>query len=512
MISGVLQNLIDNPILVRELRRRMRGRALMYSIITYIVAMTISTCLVLLIYSPSPFADSSVELLQGMRRTGEMIFAWITGIQFVLVLILAPAITAGLTTAEKERRTFDFLRVTTITRWMYILGCFLSTTFYVLIALLCALPLLSLGFLYGGVSMDDVIRTFILLFAGSCVLSSLGLYISSITERTRTAQGIVIFLILVGLILGLFIMQQLRVLFAGASAQMGNGEITASGVYLLGHVVPGWVLLALSLLAAAGVFMLLAARKLFEPEDVRALSHVQYALLFGAFSGIGLGVLATNPFQTELGEILFLVVGFSMLLAAVMCFAVGRMEVGDEMWHLKRHVPLLRPLDQTIPYLAAIGGAWWLIVTGLETIPQTPQLSPALREMFLTITLSSFFFLVMVGRAFTGLFGTRRRAISWTLLVASMVLAILPLMAALASFAYPAGRPLLWEFVLLSPYMMAIDGVVNAEYYQAAETMIHGRITTMIHLASAIGCGVFGEVRRFRRWRHFDYHYDMPSG
>lgn len=511
MMQRLFANILDNPILTRELRRRMRGRALMYSIITYITAMTLSTCLVLLVYSPSPLAQSNVELLQDMRRTGEMIFAWITTIQFILVLILAPTITAGLTTAEKERRTFDFLRVTTITRWMYILGCFLSTTFYVLIALLCALPLLSLAFLYGGVALDDVIRTFVLLFAGSCVLSSVGLYVSSISERTRTAQGIVIFLVFMALILGLFTLQQLRILFAGAGAQLADGELAASGIQILGRQAPGWLLLSAGLLVAAGLFMLLAARKLFEPEEVRPLNHSQFAVLFAAFAAAGLGILSTNPFQSELGEIFFLLVGFSLLLAAVLCFAVGRMEVGDEIWHLKRHLPILRPFDQTIPYLVLLAGVWWLLVNSLESVPQTPQLSGALRTMFLWITLAAFFFLVMAGRASTALLPSRRKAVLCTFLVAFAVLVLVPLLAAMAGFAYPAARPILWEFVLLSPFVMAIDGIVNASYYDA-DTMLDGHLTVMMYLAGGVIAGIYGEIRRLRRWRGFDYHYDMPSG
>ncbi|NJL08473.1 MAG: ABC transporter permease, partial [Methylacidiphilales bacterium] len=133
--------------------------------------------------------------LTQMRSTGQSLFKWITGIQAMLVLIIAPTITAGMTTGEKEKKTFEFLRVTTITPWMYVLGSFLSTVFYVSLALLCALPLISLSFLYGGVGRNDVIASGGMLLGASMVLSSFGLFISSVRERTRTAQGIVVFLI-----------------------------------------------------------------------------------------------------------------------------------------------------------------------------------------------------------------------------------------------------------------------------------------------------------------------------
>ncbi len=217
-MNQILANVVDNPILTRELRRRMRGRVLIYSIISYITMMTISTVFVLLLRSPSPFAETNAEMLNKMKETGQGIFFWITAIQMILVLIIAPTITAGMTTGEKERQTFDFLRVTTITRWMYVMGCFLSTAFYVGLALICAMPLLSLTFLYGGVALREVMSMFMTLLGASIVLSSFGLFVSSVCDKTRPAQGIVVFLIFALLFGGAVVYSPIQLIFAGSSA------------------------------------------------------------------------------------------------------------------------------------------------------------------------------------------------------------------------------------------------------------------------------------------------------
>ncbi|MBI5154994.1 hypothetical protein HZA57_07135, partial [Candidatus Poribacteria bacterium] len=142
-MKALLINIFDNPILTRELRRRMRGKALVYSIIGYIILMTLTSILVLLANS-DPFTMSSArdtqKMLGKLADTGQSLFRSISIIQGLLVLIIAPTITAGMTTGEKEKKTFEFLRVTTISPWMYVMGCFLSTVFYVSLALLCALP------------------------------------------------------------------------------------------------------------------------------------------------------------------------------------------------------------------------------------------------------------------------------------------------------------------------------------------------------------------------------------
>lgn len=508
-MTGLLRIILDNPILLRELRRRMRGKALIYSIITYVIVMTAATALALMAQSPSMAAETSVDTLRAMRRTGETVFGLVTMIQFLLVLIIAPTITAGLTTGEKERKTFDFLRVTTITRWMYILGCFLSTAFYVALALVCALPLLSLVFLYGGAGFGDVIRAFFYLLCGSFVLSAFGLYISSITERTRSAQGTVVFFIFGMLVATMYGYGQYRATFAGAAAAAAGtgGDGT---VYLLELPVPVWVLGCVGLVAVAALFLLLAARKLFEPEETRALGHGQFALLFAVVLGGGALVLGANPFLDDLPEATYLAVGYALLVAAAGTFAVGRMEVGDEIWHLKRHLRWLRPIDQTVPFLIVLALVWYLVVSRFSSIPVTPNLPTVFLEPFLAVTLSSFAALVAIGRAITAVTISRRRAGTHLMVVMALLLVILPLFAGALYLMLPQHQELWAGMAAFSPFAMLGMVVARPGLYTA--TGGPGEAAAIVYTVIAVGVALWGEWQRWRRWRNFDYHYDMPVG
>ena len=512
-MNSFFANVFDNPILLRELRRRMRGKALIYSIITYIVLMTISTVLVLLVTSPSPFAEASVEMLQQMQLTGERIFLWITGIQILLVLIVAPTLTAGMTTGEKERKTFDFLRVTTITRWMYVMGCFLSTAFYVALALICALPLLSLSFIYGGVTLDDVIRMFFYLLAGSFILSSFGLFISSVTDRTRTAQGIVVFLIFAILFGGFILYQQIQIIFAGAAASAqatGAGAGTGGQLFIFNYGIPSWVMTVLSMLLVTAIFLLLAARKLFEPEDVRAFSHSQFALLFAGGLIGGLGILSANSFSREIPELAFLAVGYSLLLVAASCFAVGRMEVGDEIWHLKRLLPFLRPIDQTVPFLILVGAGWYWALGALPGILGKMNVPAGLVDSMTYVSLSSFAFFCLFARAVTGLTHHRNRAGRYLLICLSVFLVGLPIIGAgIGALVTPfaaVGR----EIIAFSPFAMLVDAFANPAAYQPGGYTV-GTVASVVYVVLALGIGLYGETKRYLRWKDFDYHFDMPA-
>src|SRR5690606_20788961 len=141
--------------------------------------------------------------------------------------------------------------------------------FYVALALLCALPLISLAFLYGGVGRNDVLEVAGVLLGMSMVLSAFGLLISSVRERTRTAQGIVVFMIFSLLFGGTILLSNLRAwLGTGSATAMGGAAAaTPTGIALFGYSIPGWVLIAGGMALLTTVFLLVATRKLFDPEE-----------------------------------------------------------------------------------------------------------------------------------------------------------------------------------------------------------------------------------------------------
>ncbi|CAN5214335.1 hypothetical protein BH09SUM1_BH09SUM1_08280 [soil metagenome] len=501
-MNTLLFNVVDNPILIRELRRRMRGKALFYSIMSYLALMGISTVLILLFNAPGPGSDASTTMLQEMTSTGKNVYYWITGIQVLLVLIIAPTITAGLTTGEKERKTFDFLRVTTITRWMYVMGCFLSTAFYVGLALLCALPLLSISFLYGGVSMHDVASTFLSLLAISFVLSAFGLYISSISERTRTSQGIIVFSIFGAMFGGYLLYQEYRLVFASSTTSV-------AGLYLFSYSVAPWLLFVFILIFMAIIFLLLAARKLFEPDETRAFSHWQYALLILLLVGSGFGMLSGNILTNEVPELAFLALGEVLLLVGVCCFAVGRTEVGDEIWHMKRLFPALRPFDQTLPFLACVAGTWWIAIHSIPAVAAQLANPAGLYEVFARSSISTFIFFVFVGRAAMGITGSRRIAFRYTVAAMGIVF-LLPVVVAVILKNIIGADSLIQEIISASPLAVLVNCFYDpAEYAAGINT---GFLSGGVLLAAALAIGVWGEMARWKRWRGFDYHYDMPVG
>jgi hypothetical protein len=506
-MTSLYTNIFDNPILTRELRRRMRGKALVLSIYGYLALMTVATILII-VSGPGLLEKPTQQMLISLTGTGRNLFTYISLIQALLVMVVAPTITAGMTTGERERKTFEFLQVTTITPWMYITGCFLSTVFYVSLALLCAFPLLSLVFVYGGATVGEVFARFFSLLGSSLVLSSFGLYISSIRERTRSAQGVIVFAIFAMLFGGVVVWQQLQRIFAGGTGT-GTGA-TELGFAIGGFMVPAWLLLTGVVGVMTWVFLLLATRKLFDPENTRAFSHWQFAV-FALVILVPQVLAALGRPVRELEAIAFLASSLILLLVAASCFAVGRMEVGDEIWHLKRVVPVLRPFDQTIPYLLGVIGLWWLALELFQTRAASIAGPKALFDIIQFLGVPLFLFLCGLGRFATSVAVGRRGA--GRIVLATV--AILWSMAAVAASVLEAmglQGSVSQALVALSPPWMLYHTIDNeAAYTTAPELASPVGVAGGLYAASGLILLVTGEVLRYRRWKGFSYHYDMPA-
>ena len=169
-----------NPVMVKELRGRMRGiRG--YAIITiFLTLMSFFTILLYLLQVPRGGVVVTGEL-------GRQLFIGALFIELMLIIFIVPALTAGAITTERERKTYDLLQTTLITKASFIVGKMQSALAYIVLLLLSAIPLQSIAFLFGGVSEQELLLALLVLLVSAIALGAFGMYFSSITERTLAA-------------------------------------------------------------------------------------------------------------------------------------------------------------------------------------------------------------------------------------------------------------------------------------------------------------------------------------
>ncbi|GAB1420429.1 hypothetical protein MASR2M15_05270 [Anaerolineales bacterium] len=173
----------NNPVMVKELRGRMRGVRAFAIISIYLALMSSFTLLLYLIRVP--IATATGIVITG--SLGRDLFRGVVGIELMLILFIVPALTAGAITSERERKTYDLLQSTLLAAPNFLIGKLQSAMGYIVLLLLAAIPLQSIAFLFGGVSESEVILAFLLLTVSTLVLGAAGIYFSTRTDRTMGA-------------------------------------------------------------------------------------------------------------------------------------------------------------------------------------------------------------------------------------------------------------------------------------------------------------------------------------
>lgn len=173
-----------NPVMLKELRERMRGARAFAVISVYLALM--GAFMVLLFLTNAPLNRGIVSSVTG--DLGRTLFAGVVGLQLLLIIFISPAFTAGAITGERERKTFDLLQITLLPRPSFVVGKLESAMVYIFLLLLAAIPLQSIAFLFGGISEIEVILAFVILAVTAITLGTVGLFFSTATDRTLSAS------------------------------------------------------------------------------------------------------------------------------------------------------------------------------------------------------------------------------------------------------------------------------------------------------------------------------------
>ena len=180
MTFGDLRAFRMNPVMVKELRGRMRGVRGFAIISIFLTLMSFFTILLYLLRVPAGGVVVTGDL-------GRELFIGVLFIELMLIIFIVPALTAGAITTERERKTYDLLQTTLITKATFVVGKMQSALGYIVLLLLSAIPLQSIAFLFGGVSEAELILALLVLLVSAIALGAFGMFFSSITERTLAA-------------------------------------------------------------------------------------------------------------------------------------------------------------------------------------------------------------------------------------------------------------------------------------------------------------------------------------
>ena len=113
-------------------------------------------------------------------------YAYMIMLQFGMLVLVAPAMTAGSISGERERQTLDLVLVTNTGPVKLVLGKLLESFSFLALLVMCSLPMLSLVLITGGATLAQVLISVAFLLLTALAALSVGLVCSSLfSARSR---------------------------------------------------------------------------------------------------------------------------------------------------------------------------------------------------------------------------------------------------------------------------------------------------------------------------------------
>ncbi len=174
----------QNPVTVKELRGRMRGRRAFIVLTLYLLVLSGLIWIIYISYSSAanqPFGPNA-------RQAGKAVLGAVVLVQVFLVTLVGPAFTAASISGERERQTYDLLRTTLLSAHAVVGGKLFSALSYVFLLIVAAVPILSIALMLGGVSLIELGVSQLLIAVSAVAYALIGIFFSAVMRSTIAAS------------------------------------------------------------------------------------------------------------------------------------------------------------------------------------------------------------------------------------------------------------------------------------------------------------------------------------
>ncbi len=187
--------LLDNPLLLKELRVGLRERKIFLLQTVYLVVLGTSTAAFL-------FSASEPGDLLEMPEHGRLLHQILFWTQLAMVVLITPSLTCSQISGERENQTLELLCASRLRTVQIVTGKLAYALAYMGLLLVSSMPMVAVVFLMGGVSPVEVLISYGILALVATLAGLLGLFFSAREHRTgyatNQAYGTLILLFFLG--------------------------------------------------------------------------------------------------------------------------------------------------------------------------------------------------------------------------------------------------------------------------------------------------------------------------
>lgn len=128
------------------------------------------------------------------------LYVFVAILEFVMLVLIMPAITSGSISGERERQTLEMMLTTRMKPSQIVTGKLASAASIMLLLIISSFPILAMVFVYGGVTVRDIIMLLGCFVTVALFVGSIGIFCSAMVQKTTTAT--VITYIIVAVVIG----------------------------------------------------------------------------------------------------------------------------------------------------------------------------------------------------------------------------------------------------------------------------------------------------------------------
>ena len=209
MIHNPLTAWQKNPVIVNELRSRMRGKRAYLILAAHLFLLSALAFIIYLTvyeqtqtYNYYGYGGGFQQKLAASATLGKSIFYGTVFLLLFIVSLVGPAFSSGAIVNEKDRQTYDLLVITALSGKEIVMGKLNAILIFMGLLILATLPFQGMAYFFGGVAFGEVVISTLVLLLTALLFCSLGLFVSSVA-RSTTIANMINYAIVAPLLLGI---------------------------------------------------------------------------------------------------------------------------------------------------------------------------------------------------------------------------------------------------------------------------------------------------------------------
>ncbi|MBR5421767.1 MAG: hypothetical protein IK115_11505 [Lachnospiraceae bacterium] len=182
-LKGLFRRIHVNPIVKKDLRVISRSMKIAWGIFAYVAVLSVIFFLTVYFI----FDMSSGYGYTNNYEEFVALFPILAAVQFGIIGLIMPILTATAVSGEKEKQTFDLLLTTVMSAGAIVRGKVTSAVIRMMVFIIASIPLMAISFTIGGLSWGYLFIVMIAFLIFAIYTGSVGIFASTLTKKSITA-------------------------------------------------------------------------------------------------------------------------------------------------------------------------------------------------------------------------------------------------------------------------------------------------------------------------------------